>query len=177
MTKKMTVVISPTISLMMDQVENLRSKGLRATFLGSAQRDSSTESNIIDGCFDLVYCTPETFLSASGTLKPLFRSLLVRKKVGLIAVDEAHLVPSSLTPPSRRVIYSVGKRHGLHASSSITSSCTPGKAEERSTVNLAQEWCVSGSHNRMHTIIAVFWVVVIHTLTYGVQRYSDGAVP
>ncbi len=91
MTKKMTIVISPTISLMMDQVENLRSKGLRATFLETAQRDATTRYKIADGCFDLVFCTPESFLSSSSP-KPLCRSLFAHKKVGLIAVDEAHLV-------------------------------------------------------------------------------------
>lgn len=91
-TKKITIVISPTISLMIDQVENLQSRGLRATYLGSAQRDASMETKVQEGRFDIVYCTPESLLSAIGSLKPLFRSLLAQRMVGLIAVDEAHLV-------------------------------------------------------------------------------------
>ena len=43
-TKKITIVITPTISLMIDQVENLPLKGLRATYLGSAQRDTPMET-------------------------------------------------------------------------------------------------------------------------------------
>ena len=91
-TKKMTIVITPTISLMIDQVQNLRSRGLTATYLGSAQKDTTMEVKVSEGSFNIVYCTPESFLSTSGSLKPLFRNLIADKRVGLIAVDEAHLI-------------------------------------------------------------------------------------
>ncbi len=67
-TNKMTIVITPTISLMIDQVENLHLRGLRATYLGSAQRDACTETSVLQGKFNLLYCTPESFLKATGSL-------------------------------------------------------------------------------------------------------------
>ena len=91
-TKKITIVITPTISLMIDQVENLQLKGLRATYLVSAQRDTSMETKVLERRFDIIYCTPESFVNATGSLKPPFRSLLAQRMMGLIAIDEAHLV-------------------------------------------------------------------------------------
>ena len=91
-TKKITIVITPTISLMIDQVENLQLKGLRATYLGSAQRDTFMETRVLERRFDIVYCMPESFVNATGSLKPPFRSLLAQSMMGLIAIDKAHLV-------------------------------------------------------------------------------------
>ena len=71
---------------------DVRSSCQWGTFLGSAQRDSCTESRVTDGHFYIVFCTPESFLTASGSTKPLFRSLIAQKEVGLIAVDEARLI-------------------------------------------------------------------------------------
>ena len=91
-TKKITIVITPMISLMIDQVKNLQLKGLRATYLGSAQRDTSMETRVLERRFHIIYCTPESFVNATGSMKPPFRSLLAQRMMGLIAIDEAHLV-------------------------------------------------------------------------------------
>ncbi len=91
-TGKMTVVLVPTISLMLDQVAHLKSSSLKATFLGSAQTDPTTESQVAQGNFDIVFCTPESFLTSTGEPRPLFRSLAAQQRIGLIALDEAHLI-------------------------------------------------------------------------------------
>ncbi len=80
----MTIVLAPTTSLML--------RGLRATYLGSAQRDACMETRVLEGKFEHVYCTPESFLNATGGLKSLFRALIAQRMVGFIAVDHAHLV-------------------------------------------------------------------------------------
>ncbi len=84
-----TLVISPLISLMHDQVVNLRESGVEACFLNSSQDANErreVESKIVAGEVKLVYVSPEGLLS--GYLAEFFRPL----KVSLIAIDEAHCV-------------------------------------------------------------------------------------
>lgn len=89
------VVVSPLISLMLDQVTKFNATAgaapgaPRACFLGSAQNDPSVEGDAMRGLYQLVYVTPEKL----GT------SLLDRLKVlhaegglALLAVDEAHCI-------------------------------------------------------------------------------------
>ena len=58
---KTAVVITPTISLMTDQVRKLSSKGLSATFLGSAQKQKNVLQEVETGKYQLVFTTPESF--------------------------------------------------------------------------------------------------------------------
>ena len=84
-----TVVISPLIALMRDQVRALRAVGVEAGALTSGNTDEETEEvfqALDDGRLKLLYIAPER-LAAPGTL-PMLR----RIGVGLIAVDEAHCV-------------------------------------------------------------------------------------
>ena len=58
--KKKAIVITPTISLMQDQVKNLEQKGIKAMYLGSAQLDKTVEDRAFaDDSINLVYVTPE----------------------------------------------------------------------------------------------------------------------
>ena len=94
-----TFVVSPLISLMQDQVHKLN--GLffdgnnevdnLATFLGSGQFDVTQERKALNGAFRLVYITPEKLLSA-GFLDRLLTLHTSKRKIGLIAIDEAHCV-------------------------------------------------------------------------------------
>lgn len=86
-----SVVVSPLISLMKDQVEGLRSNGIKAAFLNSSL--SSSEQRIVEEEFyqsqiDLLYVSPEKLVSQE------FSPLLRRAKVNLIAIDEAHCISS-----------------------------------------------------------------------------------
>jgi ATP-dependent DNA helicase RecQ len=84
-----TVVISPLIALMRDQVRALKSAGVEAGALTSGNTDEETESvftALDEGRLKLLYMAPERLASA-GTL-PLLR----RINCTLIAVDEAHCV-------------------------------------------------------------------------------------
>ena len=53
------MVISPTLSLIHDQVEELCAKGITATYLCSTQNDTSIPAAISRGEFKVVYITPE----------------------------------------------------------------------------------------------------------------------
>jgi ATP-dependent DNA helicase RecQ len=84
-----TVVISPLIALMRDQVRGLREAGVAAGALTSGNTEEETEEvfrALDEGALKLLYMAPER-LAAGGTL-----NLLRRIGVGLIAVDEAHCV-------------------------------------------------------------------------------------
>ncbi|MFP8878347.1 MAG: ATP-dependent DNA helicase RecQ [Myxococcota bacterium] len=84
-----SLVISPLISLMADQVAALDQRGVAATFLAStlgADEMRSRMTRVAQGRYDLVYVAPER-LSFGG-----FRSMMARVKCPLIAIDEAHCI-------------------------------------------------------------------------------------
>ncbi|WP_188258880.1 DNA helicase RecQ [Azospirillum tabaci] len=84
-----TVVVSPLIALMRDQVTALRELGVRAAFLNSsldAAEAREVERAMVRGEIDLVYVAPERLVT------PRFLDLLDRTKLALFALDEAHCV-------------------------------------------------------------------------------------
>ncbi len=89
----LTVVVSPLIALMQDQVEALRKNGIAATFLNSSlnlYQTRSREQAILSGKVKLLYVAPERLLSER--FLPLLD--LVHQQVGIsaFAIDEAHCV-------------------------------------------------------------------------------------
>ncbi len=84
-----TVVISPLISLMKDQVEQLGSLNIEAVFLNSSLRKKEYNHNmglVRDGRVKLLYCAPETFMIKAT------QKLLSEVRVDCITIDEAHCV-------------------------------------------------------------------------------------
>ncbi|MCX8056330.1 MAG: RecQ family ATP-dependent DNA helicase [Ignavibacteria bacterium] len=84
----LTIVISPLISLMQDQVHQIKNK-IPAAFLNSFQSYSEQQqvnTKILDGKIKLLYVSPEKFNTES------FRDLVKKINVSLIAVDEAHCI-------------------------------------------------------------------------------------
>ncbi|WP_428668521.1 DNA helicase RecQ [Runella sp.] len=89
MKEGITLVISPLIALMKDQVQALRANGIEAAFLNSTQSSSeqyAIEKQCYSGELKLLYIAPEK-LFASGSLD-FVRSL----NINLFAVDESHCV-------------------------------------------------------------------------------------
>jgi ATP-dependent DNA helicase RecQ len=83
------VVISPLIALMQDQVDALRTLGVRAGFLNSSQDARArreVETAFLTGELDLLYVAPEG-LNVGSTQR-----LLDRGRIALFAIDEAHCV-------------------------------------------------------------------------------------
>jgi ATP-dependent DNA helicase RecQ len=84
-----TLVVSPLIALMKDQVDGLRGRGLAAAALhslqGSAQR-AAAEGEFASGRLRLLYVAPER-LAHQG-----FRATLARARVTRLVVDEAHCI-------------------------------------------------------------------------------------
>ncbi len=88
-----TIVISPLIALMHDQVGALHEAGVAAAFLNSTQSfdvSSALEKQMLRGEFTLVYAAPERL--NTPRMKDLLRSLNERGKLSLFAIDEAHCV-------------------------------------------------------------------------------------
>lgn len=85
----LTIVLSPLIALMQDQVDRLVARGVAATCLHSlltrAQRESRMEA-VRRGEIVLLYVTPERFR------KPEFRAAIATREIALLAVDEAHCI-------------------------------------------------------------------------------------
>jgi ATP-dependent DNA helicase RecQ len=83
------VVVSPLIALMQDQVDALRTLGVRAGFLNSTQdfdERRAVEQAFLTGDLDLLYVAPE------GLNVPATQRLLERGRIALFAIDEAHCV-------------------------------------------------------------------------------------
>ena len=88
-----TIVVSPLIALMHDQVGALHEAGVSAAFLNSTQ--SFDESSAIEGRLQhseltLLYAAPERI--NTPRMKDLLRGLHARGKLSLFAIDEAHCV-------------------------------------------------------------------------------------
>lgn len=85
--KKMTLVISPSISSMKAQVTDLETNGIPACLVCSAQKDSQILDHIASGNFTVVYSSPKYITSPKGD------GLLsiMRDRLALIAIDEAQV--------------------------------------------------------------------------------------
>lgn len=84
-----TLVISPLIALMKDQVEALRRKGVPATFINSSlpfDEQRHRLQGFVRGETKILFVAPERFRSAS------FLERLRRQEISLVAVDEAHCI-------------------------------------------------------------------------------------
>src|SRR5215470_8368637 len=86
-----TVVASPLVALMKDQVDALTTRGIAATFVNSSLSEAERrehQARIRAGAFRLVYVAPERFRSSS------FREAIAQVRVPLFAIDEAHCISS-----------------------------------------------------------------------------------
>ncbi|UYZ34465.1 DNA helicase RecQ [Clostridium beijerinckii] len=84
-----TIVISPLISLMKDQVDNLVGAGIKAAYINSTQNMDTIRSILIEasmGEYKIIYISPERLESK------IFRELIKDLHICQIAIDEAHCV-------------------------------------------------------------------------------------
>ena len=88
-TKALSLVISPLLALMKDQVDGLLRKGIDASFINSSLGRREREERydkLGKGEYDLLYVTPERFRKAE------FLEALSHREIILLAVDEAHCI-------------------------------------------------------------------------------------
>jgi len=119
----LTVVISPLISLMKDQVDALTARNLPATFINSSLSGAEVASRLARaerGEVKLLYVAPERF--DAGTTAERLRAI----GVSLLAVDEAHCISEwgHDFRPSYLRIRSVRERLGMPPTIALTATAT-----------------------------------------------------
>ncbi|MBI3170841.1 MAG: DNA helicase RecQ [Chloroflexi bacterium] len=119
----LTVVVSPLISLMKDQVEQLRAFGVPSVFLNSSLSAQEYQENmdyVKRGEVKLLYVAPETLLT------PRILSLLSGLKVDLLTIDEAHCISEwghDFRPEYRQIV-EVRKRFPDAVCMALTATAT-----------------------------------------------------
>ncbi len=91
--KGLTLVISPLIALMKDQVDSLQANGVSSEFINSSLSNveiREIESRVIKGEIKILYVAPERFSVKS--FQDLLEKIKDSNEVSLIAVDEAHCI-------------------------------------------------------------------------------------
>jgi ATP-dependent DNA helicase RecQ len=85
----LTIVISPLIALMYDQVSSLRKIQIDATYINSSlskEERIDRYEEVANGKYKILYVTPERFRSKK------FLDVLSKRKISLLAIDEAHCI-------------------------------------------------------------------------------------
>ena len=125
----LTLVVSPLIALMKDQVDALRRKGVRATFVNSSIGAKDRRERLERakrGDLDLLFVTPERFRARD------FAGALPDLEITRLAVDEAHCISQwghDFRPDySRLGLYR--RRLGGVPTIALTATATPAVAED-----------------------------------------------
>lgn len=125
----LTLVISPLIALMKDQVEALRARGIAAARLDSTltlEESTAVLDAMRSGRLKLLYIAPERLMSES------FMERLSRTKISLLAIDESHCISEwghNFRPEYLRLA-AVAKKLKLHPVLALTATATPEVAKD-----------------------------------------------
>jgi len=120
----LTLVISPLVALMQDQVQQLNEKGISATFINSTIPSFEIEQRLINarnGMYKLLYCSPERLST------PLFQNELAALNIQILAVDEAHCISQwghDFRPAYREIRTSLESLDGVQWIA-LTATATP----------------------------------------------------
>jgi ATP-dependent DNA helicase RecQ len=151
----LTLVVSPLISLMQDQVDALRRRGIAAAYLNS-QLDGEQQRIVLDaatsGRLVLLYCAPERLASLTRRL------CAARTAVALLAVDEAHCIVewgNDFRPVYRRLgVFRAALGHP--PTIALTGSATPAaRADILRVLRLSDADVVVTSFDRPNLVFAV----------------------
>jgi ATP-dependent DNA helicase RecQ len=126
----LTLVVSPLVSLMQDQVAALRSVVPGRVELVNAQRGGAANAEALEravaGEVRLLYVAPERFASVR------FAEALARTRVGLFVVDEAHCISQwgHDFRPDYFFLAEAARRVGARATIGLTATATPAVADD-----------------------------------------------
>lgn len=151
----LTVVVSPLIALMKDQVEGLRANGVPALFLNSSLSPEAYYDNmerVRRGEVKLLYVAPETLLT------PRLFALLDSLQVDLLTIDEAHCISEwghDFRPEYRQLV-EVRQRYPKATCLALTATATPRvRRDIESTLGFSQTNEFVASFNRENLYIEV----------------------
>ena len=151
----LTVVVSPLISLMKDQVEQLRAFGVPALFLNSSLAPQEYQENmdyVKRGEVKLLYVAPETLLT------PRILTLLAGLKVDCLTIDEAHCISEwghDFRPEYRQLVQ-VRKQFPQAVCLALTATATSRVRQDiRSTLQFATSNEFVASFDRENLFIEV----------------------
>lgn len=151
----LTLVISPLIALMKDQVEALRAKGIAAARLDSTLSADEVQQVYADmkaGALKLLYIAPERLISES------FMERLSRTRIGLLAIDESHCISEwghNFRPEYLRLA-NVARKLKLHPVLALTATATPEVARDiAKAFGIAKNDCILTPFHRPNLALHV----------------------
>lgn len=133
----LTIVISPLIALMKNQVDQLTAFGINAQFLNSTLTKAEmtrVKSDALDGSLKLLYIAPESLTKEDNL------DFLKKVKISFVAIDEAHCISEwghDFRPEYRR-IYGIIENIGRLPIIALTATATP-KVQQDIRKNLQME--------------------------------------
>ncbi len=152
----LTIVISPLISLMKDQVDGLRANGISAAFLNSSQtmaEQAAVQRAVERGEIRLLYIAPER-LATFG-----FIPFLSKLRLALIAIDEAHCISEwgHEFRPDYRLLARLRSTFPRVPCIALTATATPDVREDiREQLNLQGTQLFLSSFNRSNLTYHVY---------------------
>lgn len=119
-----TIVISPLISLMIDQVKALVHMGIKAAYINSTltlKQQSLVIERALNGAYQIIYVAPEKLLTAN------FINLCRNMDISMVAVDEAHCISQwgqDFRPDYVRIVEFIQKLNTRPVISAFTATAT-----------------------------------------------------
>jgi ATP-dependent DNA helicase RecQ len=155
----LTLVVSPLIALMHDQIERLSANGIAATALTSGLEPGEYErraQGILNGAYRLLYVAPERL--ATSSFLALLSATRQQQGIALLAVDEAHCVSEwgHDFRPEYRQIGQIRAHLGAAPVLALTATATEQVRGDIATqLGLHEPFCWVGSFDRPNLVYEV----------------------
>jgi ATP-dependent DNA helicase RecQ len=172
-----TLVVSPLIALMKDQVDALREKGVAAARLDSSLEREDYEAvirSLADGSLKILYVAPER-LSNEG-----FRARLKKLRIALVAIDEAHCISEwgHNFRPDYLKLAKLCRDLKVPRVLCLTATATPGVAKDiRAAFKIAREDHVQLSFHRANLDLRVTPITAAERKEHLLRRLRESEGP
>jgi ATP-dependent DNA helicase RecQ len=173
----LTLVVSPLIALMKDQIDQLTRRGVAAGRLDSTLTGDEVRAlmeSIRKGTLRLLYCAPERFNNER------FRQAISRVRVSLFAVDEAHCVSEwgHNFRPDYLKLAGFGKLCGAERTLALTATATPQVLEDICcSFDIAPDCAVRTGFHRENLTLRTTPVLAADRDALLLERLSSDAMP